>query len=287
MLELLEEVPALAWVGVVLAGLVFGSFGNVVIARLPVVLHRQWRADCANYLEQPQPDPPGERFNLAWPASRCPHCQQSLRWFENIPVLSYLWLRGRCRACQQAISLRYPLVELLTAALFVLAFATYGLSWEAIIWAGFLYTLVLMSFIDLDEMLLPDQLTLPLLWAGLILAAAGLLPVTPVASIAGAVAGYLFLWLLFWGFKFLTGKDGMGYGDFKLLAALGAWLGWQALPLVVLLASLAGVLGAVLLMLAGRHQRTQPMPFGPWLAVGGVVTAFYGDLIYWWYWSLL
>ncbi|HLV48435.1 MAG TPA: A24 family peptidase [Aliidiomarina sp.] len=263
-------------------GLLFGSFANVVIARFPVILQRQWQTDCAESLGQTPPT--FERFNLAVPGSQCPSCKTSLHWYENIPVLSFLIQQAKCRHCRVAISFRYPLVEVLTALLTAVTIAIFGftpLGWS---YALFIYALLILTFIDKDHMLLPDQLTLPLIWLGL-LASLQLTPLSPADSIIGAVTGYLALWSVFWLFKLITGKEGMGYGDFKLLAALGAWLGWQMLPMIILLSSVIGALFGILMLLLRRHQQGNPMPFGPFLALAGIVALFFGETLYNTYWQ--
>ncbi|RMD69063.1 MAG: prepilin peptidase [Gammaproteobacteria bacterium] len=257
-----------------LLGLVVGSFLNVVIHRLPLMLERRWRAQCAELLGHRIP--PETRFDLAFPPSHCPHCGHRLRFWENIPLLSYLLLRGRCSACRKPISPRYPLVELLTAALSLLVVGRFGFTLEAALALPLTWALIALSFIDLDRQILPDEITLPLLWAGLL---ASLIPAfaDPPSSILGAAAGYLLLWTVYQAFRLLTGKEGMGYGDFKLLALLGAWLGWQALPLIILLSSLAGSLVGIGLILFRGHEKEVPIPFGPYLALGGFVALLWGE----------
>lgn len=297
MSELIEVYPWTGWLLAGLVGLLTGSFANVVIARLPRMLELQWERD---YIEMTQGDsapvnspeemsaiqPAAERFNLAWPASHCPKCKHPLRWYENIPVISYLFQKGRCRHCHQGIRAQYPIVELLSMLL--VGFAVYYFGFNATGWsyAALLWVLMVLTWIDTDHMLLPDQLTLPLLWAGLLLSVAEIIPVTPVDSIIGATAGYLFLWSLYWLFKLTTGKEGMGYGDFKLLAALGAWLGWQMLPLIILLSSVVGAFLGILIMALKGKDKNQPLPFGPYLVIGGVIALFWGHEIYQWYWRL-
>lgn len=263
-------------------GLLFGSFANVVIARFPVILQRQWQTDCAESLGQTPPT--FERFNLAVPGSQCPSCKTSLHWYENIPVLSFLIQQGKCCHCRVAISFRYPLVEVLTALLTAVTIAIFGFTALGWSYALFIYALLILAFIDKDHMLLPDQLTLPLIWLGL-LASLQLTPLSPADSIIGAVTGYLALWSVFWLFKLITGKEGMGYGDFKLLAALGAWLGWQMLPMIILLSSVIGALFGILMLLLRRHQQGNPMPFGPFLALAGIVALFFGETLYNTYWQ--
>lgn len=282
-MELLQQHPHLAWIFALLLGLIFGSFGNVVVARLPKMLQRQWRIDCAALQGQASQDE--AQFNLAYPASQCPQCSASIRWYDNLPVLSFLALRGKCRHCGARISVRYPITECLTGLLAVACVLTFGISIEALAYWAFLYVLLLLTLIDAEHMLLPDQLTLPLIWAALLLSIQ-VLPVSPTDAIIGAAAGYLFLWSVYWLFLLLTKKEGMGYGDFKLLAALGAWLGWQFLPLIILLSSLVGAAYGILMILRKRHASGSPMPFGPFLAVAGGIALFFGEAIYQWYWSL-
>jgi len=261
-----------------LFGLMIGSFLNVVIHRLPLMMQRAWEQEARAILEQPEPTAPSERYDLWWPRSQCPRCGREIRVHENVPVLSYLLLRGRCPGCATRISWQYPLVELLTAVLFAISILHFGLTTGGL--AALLFTgiLVAAAGIDARTTLLPDQLTLPLLWFGLALNLFGVFTDLESAVI-GAIAGYLTLWLVYHGFRLLTGKEGMGYGDFKLLAALGAWLGWQALPLVLLLASLVGaIVGITLILLRGR-DRNVPIPFGPYLAAAGWIALIWGDAL--------
>ena len=257
-----------------LLGLLVGSFLNVVIHRLPLMLERRWALECAELSGQtaaPQP-----ALSLARPRSRCPACGTPLRWQQNIPLLSYLLLRGRCADCHTPISWRYPLVELLTGLLFASVVARHGASLAGLAGCGLAAALVALAFIDWDTTLLPDDITLPLLWAGLVAAALGWNPVALADALWGAVAGYLSLWSVYWAFKFATGKEGMGYGDFKLLAALGAWFGWQALIPMVLLASLSGAMAGIALKLRGNLREGGYIPFGPFLALGGLWALLFG-----------
>ena len=258
-----------------LLGLLIGSFLNVVIHRLPLMLERRWALECAELTGQiiaPQP-----ALNLSKPRSRCPACNTTLRWQQNIPLLSYLLLRGRCAHCHAPISWRYPLVELLTGLLFASVVARHGDGLAGLAGCGLAATLVALAFIDWDTTLLPDDITLPLLWAGLVAAGLGWNPVTLTDAFWGAVAGYLSLWSVYWAFKFATGKEGMGYGDFKLLAALGAWFGWQALIPMVLLASLSGALAGIVLKWRGGLREGGYIPFGPFLALGGLWVLLFGS----------
>ena len=258
-------------------GLLVGSFLNVVVYRTPVMLLRRWRAECEELNEGDAPAAtPTETLNLVTPRSRCPHCGHAISALENIPVLSWLWLRGKCSACRQAISVRYPLVEALTAGLTALTAWHFGYGMAGAAAIVLVWGLIALSFIDIDHYLLPDAMVLPLLWAGLLLNLFGVF--TNLSSaVIGAVAGYLSLWLVYQLFKLVTGKEGMGYGDFKLLAMFGAWLGWQSLLLIILLSSLAGaIVGLALIVFQGR-DRAQPLPFGPYLAVAGWVALLWGN----------
>lgn len=280
--DVFHSLPWLYFSLVFLFSLMIGSFLNVVIHRLPIMLEREWQAEYLSYFNpetQPQQE---ERYNLMVPRSACPHCGHAITAMENIPLLSWLWLKGRCRECQAPISARYPLVELLTALLSLVVAATFPPGWGLLAVLLLTWVLVALTFIDLDKMLLPDQLTLPLLWGGLLFNLAG--GFVPLAdAVIGAMAGYLVLWSLYWAFKLLTGKEGMGYGDFKLLAALGAWLGWQALPIVLLLSSLIGAIIGISLILLRNHHQGKPIPFGPYLAIAGWIALLWGDTITRWY----
>jgi leader peptidase (prepilin peptidase)/N-methyltransferase len=263
---------------VLFAGLVFlfsllvGSFLNVVIHRLPKMMEADWHAQCAE-LRGETAEPP--RYNLWVPRSACPQCGHQITALENIPLLSWLWLRGRCSACSNPISARYPLVELLTALLSVAAAWKWGVTLQTAAAVLLIWTLVALAFIDLDTTLLPDSLTLPLLWLGLLVNLGGHFASLSDAVI-GAIAGYLILWSVYWLFKLATGKEGMGYGDFKLLAALGAWLGWQMLPVTLLLSSAVGAVVGIAMIVLVKHDRRVPIPFGPYLAGGGLVALFFG-----------
>ncbi|HEV2219369.1 MAG TPA: A24 family peptidase [Casimicrobiaceae bacterium] len=259
-------------------GLCVGSFLNVVIHRLPKMMERDWRTQCAEMRGEPVPreDPP--TYNLAVPRSACPGCGHRIGALENIPVASWLALRGRCSACGAPISSRYPLVEALGGLLAAYAIWRFGATWKGLGACVMLWTLVALTFIDFDTQFLPDNLTLPLLWAGLIANLFGVF--VPLAdAVVGAVAGYLALWAVYWVFKLIRGKEGMGYGDFKLLAALGAWLGWQMLPLIVLLSSVVGAgIGLMLIAFKGRDHSV-PLAFGPYLAIAGGVALFFGPAL--------
>ncbi len=253
-----------------------GSFLNVVIHRLPKMMERGWREECAELTGTPVAPAPEERYNLVVPRSACPACGHRISALENVPVISWLALRGKCSACRNPISARYPIIELLGGLIAAYAAWRYGPSLAALGAMGFGWALLALTAIDFDTQLLPDDITLPLLWAGLLVNLAGTF--APLRSaVIGAVAGYLALWLVYWGFKLATGKEGMGYGDFKLLAAIGAWLGWQKLPMVILLSSVVGAAVGIGLIVFARHGREKPIPFGPYLAVAGIVALFWGD----------
>lgn len=258
-----------------LFGLLVGSFLNVVVYRLPKMLERQWAAECADLTGAPAPQQE-EPFDLARPRSRCPACGHMIRWYENIPVLSWLALRGKCSACGARIGLRYPLVELATGGVFAYCAWRWGIGWAGAAWAGFGAAILALALIDWDTTLLPDDITLPLVWAGLIAAALGLSGPTLQQALWGAVAGYMSLWLVFQGFKWLTGKEGMGYGDFKLFAALGAWFGWQALVPIILMASVIGTVVGIALKLSSGLREGRYVPFGPFLALGGLAAMVFG-----------
>jgi leader peptidase (prepilin peptidase) / N-methyltransferase len=255
-------------------GLLVGSFLNVVIYRLPKMMERQWALECANL--QGTTPPEAEPFNLVRPASRCRQCGHAIRWYENIPVVSWLALRGKCSNCGTAIAWRYPVVELVTALLFFFAVWHFGATPTAAAWCGFSAAIVALAMIDWDTTLLPDDITLPLLWAGLIGAAFGWTGVTLPQSLWGAVAGYLSLWAIYHAFKLLTGKEGMGYGDFKLFAALGAWFGWQALVPIILMASVIGAIVGIAMKIFSSLREGGYVPFGPFLAGAGLTAMVFG-----------
>lgn len=267
-----------------LFGSLIGSFLNVVIYRFPLTLMNNWRKECKEFLTEDsgiefENEKEGEKtFNVAFPRSHCPVCKNTIPAWCNIPVISYLILKGKCLHCKTTISIRYPFVELLTAVITAFVVSIYGLSYEALAVALFSWVLIALTFIDIDHKLLPDHLTLPLLWAGLILNSFGMF--TDLKSaLYGAAFGYLILWSVYWLFKLVTGKDGMGFGDFKLLAALGAWIGWQMLPLIILLSSLVGaILGIINIVVRGKDKDKQ-IPFGPYLAIAGWIAFFWGEQI--------
>jgi leader peptidase (prepilin peptidase)/N-methyltransferase len=257
-------------------GLLIGSFLNVVIHRLPKIMQRE----SDNYVahESGKPIPHTDKYNLMVPRSACPNCGHQITALENIPVISYLFLRGRCIACKAPISVRYPFIELFTGVLSAFLIWHFGSGWNGLATLLFAYFLIALTFIDADTQLLPDDLTYPLLWCGLLLNLHRLfVPITD--AVIGAAAGYLVLWSVYWLFKLVTGKEGMGYGDFKLLAALGAWLGWQMLPIVVLLSSIVGAIVGIMLIVFKKLGRDNPIPFGPYLAAAGLITLIYGKSI--------
>jgi leader peptidase (prepilin peptidase)/N-methyltransferase len=285
----LAQPAVLPWVALVF-GLCIGSFLNVVIHRLPRMMERDWREQCAE-LASSTGEPHGSspvspptakeqqgRYNLFVPRSACPSCGRQIRALENVPVLSWIALRGKCAGCGARISLRYPVVEIAAGALAAYAAWRYGASLAALGAMAFGWSLLALTVIDLDTQLLPDDITLPLLWAGLLLNLGGIY--APLASaVIGAVAGYVVLWSIYLAFKFATGKEGMGYGDFKLLAAIGAWLGWQKLPMVILFSSVVGAVVGIGLMVFARHGREKPIPFGPYLAAAGLIAMLWGEPI--------
>lgn len=255
-------------------GLLIGSFLNVVVYRLPMMLEAQWKAECAELSGAESPS--AEKFNLSVPRSRCQQCNHPIRWYENIPVVSYLFLRGKCSACKTPISLRYPVVELATGALFFYCAWKWGASPTALLWSGFSASILALALIDWDTTLLPDDITLPLLWSGLIAATLQWTPVSLPAAIWGAVAGYMSLWLIYWAFKLITGKEGMGFGDFKLFAALGAWFGWQALIPIILMASVIGAIVGIAMKFSSGLREGGYVPFGPFLAGSGLTAMIFG-----------
>jgi len=275
--QLLQSSPLAFIILCTVLGLMVGSFLNVVIHRLPKMMEVGWQQQCAE-LRGEEPVPHSPPYNLVVPRSACPYCNHAISAWENIPVISYLFLRGRCKGCGAAISPRYPIIEAISGMLCAFAAAHFGFGPAAggallLIWA-----LLALTAIDLDTQLLPDDITLPLIWAGLMFNLFGIF--TSLSSaVLGAVIGYLALWSVYWLFKLATGKEGMGYGDFKLLAALGAWLGWQMLPLIILLSSLVGAIVGIALIVVFKHGRNIPIPFGPYLAGGGLIALFWGQTL--------
>lgn len=298
LIQLLETNPTTFIVITGLFGLLVGSFLNVVILRLPVMMERDWRRQCAEYAgadagttgagasTSTGATEEEQRFDLITPRSRCPQCGHQIRAIENVPILSWLLLRGRCSSCGTRISARYPAVEAVAAVLSMIVAWHFGPSWEALAALPFTWALIALSVIDFDHQLLPDSITLPMLWLGLLLNLGGLYT-DATSAVIGAVAGYLSLWSVYWGFKLLTGKEGMGYGDFKLLAMLGAWMGWQLLLPVILISTVLGAaVGITLIVLRGR-DRNIPIPFGPYLAAAGWVTLLWGAGLVQSYWDLV
>lgn len=253
-------------------GLMIGSFLNVVIYRLPKMMEIEWEQNCS------EEKPLERKFNLASPASSCPHCSHRISAIENIPVLSYCWLKGKCSQCKKSISLRYPAIELLSALSVALSFWHFGYSFTAIAASFFILALITLTAIDLDTHLLPDTITLPLLWLGLLFNLnEGFVDIN--SAVIGAALGYLILWSVYWLFKLITKKEGMGYGDFKMLAAMSAWFGWQALPAVILLSSLAGSIAGLTMITFGKSHRNSQIPFGPFIAAAGIIMLFSGAQI--------
>jgi leader peptidase (prepilin peptidase) / N-methyltransferase len=278
LIELLQTSPTFVALAAGLLGLVAGSFLNVVIHRLPLMMEREWKSECAMLLDTPAAEAPSEKFNLMVPRSRCPACGHGITALENIPILSYLVLGGECGECKTPISLRYPLVELLSGIAAVVVVTHFGFGPAAACALVLSWCLIALAAIDIDTQLLPDTITLPLLWAGLFANYFGIF-VSLEDAVLGAISGYLALWAVFWMFKLATGKDGMGYGDFKLLALLGAWLGWQILPVIIVLSSVVGACVGIALMIFSSHDRSTPIPFGPYLAVAGWITLLWGTEI--------
>jgi leader peptidase (prepilin peptidase)/N-methyltransferase len=286
MLELISE-SAPVFIAIVFAfTLLIGSFLNVVIHRLPIMMEREWREQADELTKTPlEHELPEGRFDLVVPRSRCPSCGSLITALQNVPVISYLFLRGRCANCKTRISARYPLVELTTALLAAICAWHFGPGWEALLAIVLTLTLVPITMIDADTQLIPDAIVLPLMWLGLALslfhpvAGADTLFISPSDAIVGAMAGYLSLWSIFWAFKLVTGKDGMGYGDFKLLAALGAWLGWQQLPIIIMMSAIVGTVISIVMIVARGKDRSIPIPFGPYLATAGWITMLWGETI--------
>ncbi len=286
--------PLLFLIIVFLVSLSVGSFLNVVIYRLPIMLKQEWKSDCIEFLSKElstdlkdQKTDSESTFNLSVPRSRCPSCGHKISALENIPVISWLFLRGKCSACGSAISIRYPVIELTTALLSLLVASIYGVQWYTLTGIVLVWALIALSMIDFDTQLLPDNITLPFLWLGILLSLTGISPISLISSVIGAMAGYLSLWTVYQLFKLITGKEGMGFGDFKLLALLGAWLGWQALPMILLLSALVGsIVGISLILILGRDKNI-PIPFGPYLASAGFISLLWGKEIQQAYFSFM
>ena len=286
MLELVSE-SAPIFIAIVFAfALLIGSFLNVVIYRLPIMMEHEWRRQADELINTPsEQELPEGRFDLVVPRSRCPSCGTLITALQNVPVISYLFLKGRCAKCKTSISVRYPLVELLTALLAATAAWYFGPGWEALMAIALTLALVPIAMIDADTQLIPDSIVLPLMWLGLAMSLFHPMPgsntlfISPTDAIIGAMAGYLALWSIFWLFKLITGKDGMGYGDFKLLAALGAWLGWQQLPIIIMMSAVVGAVINISMIVAKGRDRSIPIPFGPYLAAAGWITMLWGETI--------
>lgn len=278
LVTIIHAYPNLVYSAAFLLGLILGSFLNVVIYRLPIMMENRWREQCDELSGKEPQDTEKERFDLIVPRSRCKECGVMIRAWQNIPIVSYVLLRGRCANCGNRISIQYPLIELTTGILSCCVVIHFGFSYGALAALSLTWALIALSAIDFKHCYLPDDITLPFLWLGLLLSLPGLFT-SPSNSITGAAAGYLILWLVYWLFKKITGKEGMGYGDFKLLAMLGAWMGWQALPAIILLSSLVGAVVGISLVLFVGHDRRVPIPFGPYLAAAGWIYLLYGESI--------
>ena len=274
--DTLNANPLFLFLSVTILGLLVGSFLNVVIHRLPKMLEQDWKQQCSLMLELESPKQ--EKLTLSTPNSTCPHCGHAIKPWENIPIISYLFLRGKCSNCKSGISARYPLVELVSALLCVAIAYKFGASYTSAALLAFTWMLIALTMIDADTQLLPDNMTLPLMWAGLVINYFDLLTSFD-SAFWGAIAGYLSLWSVYWLFKLVTGKEGMGYGDFKLLAALGAWLGWEMLPLIIILSSAVGAVYGILMIFAKGRDKSAPMPFGPYLAIAGWIALMFGEQI--------
>ena len=277
LINVFKPEPWLFYTAIVLFSLCVGSFLNVVIHRLPLMLERDWRQQCHEFLEIKDERPDDQvRIGLATPASRCPHCGHAIRAWENIPLISYLLLRGKCASCRTPISVQYPAIEALTALTSLAVAWQFGVSPQTLGGLFFTWALIALTMIDIHKQLLPDNLTLPLLWLGLVFALFD--TYTPLQSaVIGAIAGYMVLWTVFHVFKLVTGKDGMGFGDFKLLAAMGAWMGWAMLPQIILVSSVIGAVVGSILLVTGKTRRRQPIPFGPYLALAGWIALLWGN----------
>jgi len=280
-----ELYPLSFYITIAVLSLTIGSFLNVVIYRFPKMLEQGWYAECREFLADEVSDIPEKKqttITLSTPSSTCPKCDHKIRFYENIPIISWLFLKGKCSACKEPISARYPLIEAATAVLSVVIATHFGVTYLTLFALILTWGLISLTMIDFDHMLLPDQITYPLLWLGLLVNLSG--SIVPIEqAVIGAVAGYMSLFTVMWLFKLITGKQGMGHGDFKLLAVFGAWLGWQLLPLLILMASAVGAIIGISLMIFNNHQRQQPIPFGPYLAIAGWICLLWGEGIWQWY----
>jgi len=285
MLLFFQQSPTAFYIFITLLSLIIGSFLNVVVYRLPKMMHNGWYMECREFLADELTCVPAKKIEpltLSIPNSTCPQCGHRIRFYENIPVLSWLFLKGKCSQCKNGISIRYPLVETATALLSLIVAIQFGVSLDTIFLVILTWGLVCLTLIDFDHMLLPDQIVMPLLWLGLLINLPGtFVPITD--AVLGATVGYMSLFSIFWLFKLVTGKEGMGYGDFKLFALFGAWIGWQLLPILILMASVVGAIVGISLMVFKKHQREQAIPFGPYLAVAGWITILWGETIWLWY----
>jgi leader peptidase (prepilin peptidase)/N-methyltransferase len=284
LLILLQAKPSLFITLVGIEGLLVGSFLNVIIYRLPIMMHRSWRDECSEYLELTTEEKNEAPFNLMFPMSSCPNCKAKVRTHQNIPVISYIFLAGKCANCKIPISIRYPIIEAFTCIISVIVAWHFGYGPQTFFALILSWSLIVLAAIDIDHQLLPDSITLPILWLGLLLSLSALFTDSH-SSIIGAIAGYMSLWLIFHLFKLLTGKEGMGFGDFKLLALFGAWLGWQFLPIIILLSSLVGAVVGITLIVFKKQDHTIPIPFGPYLAGAGWLALLWGDVFNQWYLS--
>lgn len=281
---IMQTNPVIFYILTGLTSLLVGSFLNVVIYRLPKMMEREWRSECSQFLEISPPETSTDKFNLLVPRSSCPQCGHNISALENVPVISFLLLGGKCRDCKQKISWRYPLVETATCLLSVIIAIHFGMTMQAVMAIVLTWGLIVLTMIDYDHQLLPDNITLPFLWLGIICNMAGLY--TDIySSLFGAIFGYLALWIVYISFKLLTGKEGMGHGDFKLLSMIGAWLGWQFLPLVIIISSLLGTIVGLSLIIFRSRKKSQPIPFGPYLALAGWIALLYGNELHTLYFS--
>ncbi|WNC68052.1 A24 family peptidase [Thalassotalea nanhaiensis] len=282
--------PETFYVTITVLGLIIGSFLNVVIYRLPKMLENEWRCECREFLEEELKPAKElakvEELTLSKPASTCPKCGHKIKVLENIPVISWLFLKGKCSSCANPISARYPIIETITGLTSLVIAMYFGVSWQVLFMLVLTWSLIALTMIDIDKMILPDQITLPLVWLGLILGLNDVF-VSIDQAVIGAIVGYMSLWSIFWLFKLITGKEGMGYGDFKLFAVFGAWFGWQLLPLLILMASLVGAIIGISMMVYKNHEGSKPIPFGPYLAIAGWITALWGEGIWAWYLGML